>query len=301
MLVIPAYAKLNLALEVVARRSDGWHDIDTLIVPIDWHDLVGVEVVNDSDVDGPPAVAVTRSTSPGGDAAAHAIAPHDNLAAKAAALLVGLAPGHQMRLRVWLEKRIPIAGGLGGGSADAAATLRAGARLLARHGVDVDGSDLADAARELGSDVPALLERHAVRATGRGEHVSRVTIRTLDCVVVFVAPSFTHDVYAAVLRDECRDTGRITRLAGALAAGSGLDDELLGSALEAAAFRINPELASGAARLRSALPDVAWHMTGSGGAFFAMARDPVHAAALAGTARTAGFASRACRTMRGSG
>ena len=301
MLVIPAYAKLNLALEVVARRADGWHDIDTLIVPIDWHDLVGVEVVDDAGVDASPALAITESTSRRRDDAVHAPAPNDNLAARAAALITGAVPERPMRIRVWLDKRIPVAAGLGGGSADAAATLRAGAQLLARHGVDVDGVDLLAAARKLGSDVPALLETHTVRATGRGEHISRMAMRTLHCAVVFVAPSFTRDVYEAVLPEECRDTGRMERLTAMLAAELPPDDTLMGSALEPAAFRVNTELADGAGRLRSALPDVRWHMTGSGGGFFAMARDPAHATALAGAARTAGFVARACRTVHGWG
>lgn len=296
MLVIPAYAKVNLALDVTARRADGWHDIDTLIVPIDWHDLVGIDVVATGG-DGTPALTVTGSISLDGEGALRDLQSDRNLAARATALIAAAPPGNRMNFRLWLHKRIPLAAGLGGGSADAAAALRATARLLARHPAGFGGIDLVAAARELGSDVPALLETRAVRAVGRGENVSPVAVDTLNLAVVFVAPSLTRDTYAATLPEERGDTGRVERLTAMLAAGSPPDASLLGSALEPAACRINPELASGVARLRTGLPDVTWHMTGSGGAMFAMARDHAHANKLAGAARAKGFVARACRTV----
>jgi len=295
VLVIPAYAKLNLALDVTARRADGWHDIDTLIVPIDWHDLVGVEMVIGHD--GPPAVNVTGSTSRADDSAVDTLGSDSNLAVRAAALVADAMPERRINFRLWLDKRIPIAAGLGGGSADAAATLRAAARLVAHHGGDAGRVDMIAAARALGSDVPALLATGAVRATGRGENITAVAFNTLWFAVVFVAPSLTRDVYAAMLAEERIDTGRVQRLIATLAAASPLDTALLGSALEPAACRVNPALASATARLRSRLPDVAWHMTGSGGALFSVARDLDHATELAGAARAIGFTARACRSV----
>src|SRR5207247_1589324 len=111
-------AKLNLALAVVARREDGWHDIDSVLAPIDWHDLIGVELR------AAPAVAVRLRLS--GPAAAGVPAGEDNLAVRAAHALAAAART-PLDVSVWLDKRVPHGAGLGGGSADAAAVLAAGA------------------------------------------------------------------------------------------------------------------------------------------------------------------------------
>src|SRR5205823_6143781 len=83
MLITPAYAKLNLALAVVARREDGWHDIDSVLAPIDWHDLIGVEI------GAAEAVAVSLRLS--GPAASGVPAGSDNLSVRAAHALSAAA------------------------------------------------------------------------------------------------------------------------------------------------------------------------------------------------------------------
>src|SRR5205807_10418964 len=101
VLVVPAYAKLNLALEVVRRRGDGWHEIASVVVIIDWHDLVGLSVAHPAGggtavslrLDGPEAPAVPD----GGD----------NLAKRAAAALLALTGRDDHTLDIWLDKRIP--------------------------------------------------------------------------------------------------------------------------------------------------------------------------------------------------
>jgi 4-diphosphocytidyl-2C-methyl-D-erythritol kinase len=86
-------------------------------------------------------------------------------------------------------------------------------------------------------------------------------------------------------------------LAGLLAQGRPVEAELLGSDLEAAACRAHPELAAGLLRLRDALPATAWHLTGSGGAVFALAAGRGEAEAVAARTRDLGFTARACRTV----
>src|ERR1700722_10026200 len=163
--VVPAYAKLNLSLSVVGRRADGYHDIDSILVPIDWHDLVGVGVTFatagrvDLEVTGPAAAGV-----PLGDS---------NLTVRAARALEALA-GRPLDVRLWLDKAVPHGAGLGGGSADAAAVLRAGVAGLATLGIAIDGELLATAALAIGSDVPALLDLAAHRVRGRGEWLAPV-------------------------------------------------------------------------------------------------------------------------------
>ena len=154
-----AYAKVNLILRVGQRRGD-LHELCSLFASIDLHDTVEVEeassdTVECAGVEGP------------------------NLASAAVAALreqIELPP-----LRVRIEKRIPVAAGLGGGSADAAAVLRAGNQLA---GSPLTSDELRATAARLGSDVPSQVEpRHAV-VSGTGERVERAELPPLDIVLV---------------------------------------------------------------------------------------------------------------------
>ena len=286
--VVPAYAKLNLSLGVVARRPDGWHDIDSVLVPVDWHDLVGLSVeLADSDklsltVDGPAAAGV-----PTGDG---------NLTVRAAQALRQLAD-RPLAIRVWLSKVVPHGAGLGGGSADAAAVLRAGAATLAGLGVAIEPGRVAAAALGVGSDVPALLSLSAQRVRGRGDRLEAIRIPALHLAIASTTPSSTADTYAAVAPDEIGDDGRSERLARLFSLGQALQPELLGSALEPAACRANPALADALLRARQVIAGVDWYLTGSGGAVFTVTSRRDQAEGLALTMRAAGFNARACRTV----
>ncbi len=286
--IVPAYAKLNLSLSVVARRGDGWHDIDSVLVPVDWHDLVGL-TMSPADLDsitltvsGPAAEGV-----PDGDA---------NLTVRAARALQSLA-GRPLAIRIWLCKAVPHGAGLGGGSADAAAVLRTGVEMLRPLGVDVDPVRAAAVALEVGSDVPALLVVRAQRVQGRGDRLQPLATPSLHVAIASTVPSATADTYAALLPEELDDDGRSARLASLLELGVRPDTHLMGSALEAAACRANPALATALRRAREVLPAHDWHLTGSGGAVFAVAADRHEAELLASEMRRAGFRARACRTI----
>ena len=286
--IVPAYAKLNLSLAVVARRPDGWHDIDSVLMPVDWHDLVGLTVeLADADavyltVDGPAADGVPAGAS--------------NLTVRAAQALRALAD-RPLAMRVWLSKIVPHGAGLGGGSADAAAVLRSGIAQLANLGVMIEPDRVAAAALGVGSDVPALLSLTGQRVRGRGDHIEALTIPTLHLAIVSTTPSSTSDTYAAVVPDEIRDDGRSAQLARLLSDGHAPAPELLGSALEPAACRANPALADALRRARRVVAGVDWYLTGSGGAVFTVASGRDEAERLAVTMRDAGFNSRACRTV----
>lgn len=286
--VVPAYAKLNLSLEVVARRADGWHDIDSVLVPIDWHDLVGLSVeLAGTDrlalnVDGPAADGVPDGES--------------NLTARAAQALRELA-GRPLAIRVWLSKSVPHGAGLGGGSADAAAVLRAGIVRLAELGTAVDSDRAASLALAIGSDVPALLSMSAQRVRGRGDRLEPVRTPQLHLAIAATTPSSTADTYAAVAPGEILDDGRSARLARLLDAGQAPEPSLMGSALEPAACRVNPVLADALRRARQVIDGVDWYLTGSGGAVFAVTPDHAAAERLAVAMRRAGYTARACRTV----
>lgn len=152
---VPAYAKLNLYLHVIGRRADGYHELDSLVAFADLADEVTV-----SRGDG-------LSLELGGRFAADAGSAEHNLAMRAATMLASAA-GVSAGARIRLIKNIPAAAGLGGGSADAAATLRALMQLwrIATHEID-----LAALALELGADVPVCLSDRPSFVGGMGERI----------------------------------------------------------------------------------------------------------------------------------
>lgn len=155
MLTEIARAKLNLALHVRARRPDGYHELETLFAFVEQGDVLRV---------GPADRARFRLTGP---FAAALAGEGDNLVTRAAARFAEAFGGGAHAIE--LEKHLPVASGIGGGSADAAATLRALAML---HGVAPDEPRLFAIADALGSDVPACLLGRTAIGKGRGERLT---------------------------------------------------------------------------------------------------------------------------------
>ncbi len=164
---VAAPAKINLSLEILRRRDDGFHDVATVLQTIDLADELAFtpasEIVVEGDTEGIPL--------------------EENLVYRAARLLqnhLGETPG----ARIHLNKRIPLAAGLGGGSADAAATLVGLCRLWER---DLRRGELATLAAKLGSDVPFFLYGGTALAEGRGERITPLPpLRHAD--IVLLAP-----------------------------------------------------------------------------------------------------------------
>ena len=156
---------------------------------------------------------------------------------------------------------------------------------------------LASAAQASGSDVPAVLTGGAVFVAGRGEHIEPLPAPALHLAVAIAGRASTASVYAASDPAEHGDEGRARRVAEALRTGRALDDSDLGSALEPAARRTAVGLAERLDALRAATPTHHWHLTGSGGAAFALAADRQSAQRLAAAARGTGLPARACRTV----
>ncbi len=151
-----APAKINLGLHVLRRRSDGYHDIETVFIRIPWADHLRVKPSSDL------RLTCTDPSLPVDDR---------NLVMKAAGLLrsrFGVSSG----AAIHLEKRVPFGAGLGGGSSDAAAALRA---LSSLWNLPVAPADLHEMALALGSDVPFFLNGPAAYATGRGERLAPLT------------------------------------------------------------------------------------------------------------------------------
>jgi len=287
MLIQPSYAKINLALDVVARRPDGWHELESILVPIDWHDLVAVRVR--------PSESSSATLRLTGEVPPDLPDDDTNLALRAVARLSELARV-PLAAEIWVDKRVPVEAGLGGGSSNAATVLRSGAAQLAALGVHIDHDALTRAAMQIGSDVPALLAGGAQRVRGLGERLEPLTIRERHLAVAVAGASSTAASYSALQPSEITESGRIARVASALREG-GLRDDDLGSALEAGARRAAPLLAQSIERLRALTPARRWHLTGSGGALFCVAQDTTDAASVAARVREHGFASRACHTV----
>jgi 4-diphosphocytidyl-2-C-methyl-D-erythritol kinase len=209
---MPAHAKLNVFLRVLERRDDGYHDIETLLLPISLADHVTVERSDEL------TLSLERTAAEG------VPTEETNLALRAArALAAGGDP--TLGAHITIEKRIPVAAGLGGGSADAAATLLL---LDDLWGTGMGRDGLVRFAAEVGSDVPALLLGEPAYVRGRGEIVEPVLLQTTTWVVKpFAFGVSSTDAYA--WWDEAAATGPDP---GALiAAAEAGNDALLGSAL----------------------------------------------------------------------
>jgi 4-diphosphocytidyl-2-C-methyl-D-erythritol kinase len=157
MLTEIARAKLNLALHVRARRPDGYHELETLFAFVEFGDVLRI---------APAEAPAFRITGPFAD---KLTGEGDNLATRAADRFAEALGGGAHAIE--LEKHLPVASGIGGGSADAAATLRALAKL---HGVALDDPRLFAIADALGSDVPACLLGETAIGKGRGEQLQPV-------------------------------------------------------------------------------------------------------------------------------
>jgi 4-diphosphocytidyl-2-C-methyl-D-erythritol kinase len=154
-----APAKINLYLHILGRRPDGFHELETLMVPISLGDTLEIDLI-------PAGVEFSCSDPELADA-------QDNLATRAARLfLEEFKP--KGGVRIHLEKAVPVGAGLGGGSSDAAAVLLA---LRQLHGLDCTDTKLAELAARLGSDIPFFIYRQPALCRGRGEIVEPVSLK----------------------------------------------------------------------------------------------------------------------------
>lgn len=152
-LIVPAHAKINLGLYVLGKRSDGYHDIWTIFQELEFHDTLYFRKHADKLL-----ITTDHPSLPVGE---------NNLVWQAVRLLSRRTSCPE-NVAIHLEKRIPLGAGLGGGSSNAAATLR-GMNRLFQLGLPLN--ELAALAAELGSDVPFFLHGGTALATGRGENI----------------------------------------------------------------------------------------------------------------------------------
>lgn len=160
---IQAYAKINLTLEVLGMRPDGYHDLRSVVQPVTLADEIDIEPTDGG--------TIRVETISDGSVPIEALSgPAENNLAWKAADALRKATGVRKGAAIRILKKIPLGGGLGGGSADAAATLNA---LNGLWGTGLAKEELAEIGATVGSDVPALVIGGTVLMEGRGERVSR--------------------------------------------------------------------------------------------------------------------------------
>jgi 4-diphosphocytidyl-2-C-methyl-D-erythritol kinase len=263
-----ASAKLNVFLRVLDRREDGYHELESLVLPITLADRVRVR-----QTDG------LRVTVKGAARLAGAVPAGGLNLALVAALALGDVCERSGGAEIEITKRIPVAGGLGGGSADAAATLLA---LNELWGCRLDPATLADVGARVGSDVPAMLAGGPVLMYGRGELIAPATVARLWWVIVsFDFGVRSPDAYRWWDEDGAPSGPDPEPLLDAAEAGDvGVLGPLLFNDLEPPVFARHPEVGEAKARLleAGALGAV---MSGSGSSVAGLARDEAHAKEIA--------------------
>lgn len=280
-----APAKVNLYLHVGPPGADGFHPLESLMVFADVGDQVSLSP-------GPgPALGLTGPFAAGLDAGG-------NLVLQAARTLSARLGREGPAPALVLDKRLPVAAGLGGGSADAAATLRL---LNGAWAGGLSGRDLEVLAADLGSDVPACVRSRPVTARGRGDILSQAP-GTPELPAVLVNPGVacpTGAVYRAF--DAAGRFGDLSPPPGPPPAtdAAGFVPWLAGlrNDLEAPAIAVAPAIATVLERLRTAPETLLARLSGSGATCFALCRDAPAAARLAEvlSAEHPGWWVRACR------
>jgi 4-diphosphocytidyl-2-C-methyl-D-erythritol kinase len=254
--VVRAPAKVNLFLEVLGKRTDGYHEIATLMVAVSLEDTLVFREEASSAIHL-RCDHTELSTGP------------ENLIVRAAELLRERS-GCRRGAGIELTKRIPLSAGLAGGSTDAAATLAGLNRLWQLGWTD---AELAGLGAELGSDVPFFFSPPAAWCTGRGEKIEPVKLGT-PLHFVLVCPTrglSTAEVYrnAAVPERPVSGTELCEAVRGGDVASTG---RLLHNRLQGAAERLCPEVAQWCRRLTELEP-AGVLMSGSGSSVFALCRD----------------------------
>lgn len=178
-ITLPSPAKLNLFLHIVGRRPDGYHELQTLFQFLDYGDDITLSLTPEQ-----PGIRLERPVS--------GVADEDNLVIRAARALAKKASGELPGVTIGITKRLPMGGGLGGGSSNAATTLL-GLNHLWKLGLGLD--DLAQTGLTLGADVPVFVRGHAAFGEGVGEKLT---------------PAFPPEDWFVVLKPACNiNTGKI--------------------------------------------------------------------------------------------
>ena len=255
---VKSFAKINISLRVVSKREDGYHELDSLMLPIELHDSIIISTLQNS-YDN----FVTVDDFSNG-------LIHYNLASTGINALAKKY-GFSTKFRVYIHKVIPMQAGLGGGSSNAAFTMKAVCQMLKLNPTD---EELMELAAPFGADIPFFIKCEPSRAKGIGEILEPIEVRN-NYYCLIVKPSSgcsTKEVFAIADKSEYKPVD-IDTVVRALKEG---DDDLLadsiGNSLEDSAISLVPEIA----QIKEALKAIGLKivlMSGSGSSVFALSTD----------------------------
>ena len=278
-LQVPAFAKINLTLEIIGRRSDGYHDVATILQSIDLADTLTIE----------PAGSLTvECDNPDLDG-------QRNLIWRAAAALADHA-GIRPNAHLHLTKRIPVAAGLGGGSTDAASALRG---LNDLWQLQMSRVELAKVAAGIGSDVPFCIDGGTALATGRGDQLIPLPPLPPHDVLLVVPretlESKTPTLFAALEPGDFSD-GSYTQRISSTITDTSITSGQCRNAFERAALEIFPGLSDvwhGVAGLVKHAP----RLSGAGPSFFSLPSTEIEYTAVQSALRNTGATAYLVRTI----
>lgn len=255
-----SYAKINIALNITKIRDDGYHELDMVMVPLKLHDSVQI-----SELKGKKDNFVVMddfSIKLG----------HTNIAETSLNAVLKKHKIKDKKFLVFIHKLIPVQAGMGGGSSNAAATMKVANKFLK---LNMSNEELLELAKPIGSDVPFFVESKPARCRGKGEIAEPISIKN-NYYVVLVKPEegcSTKEVYAKFDTMPKYNPANINNVIKALAEG---DDDLLeksmGNSLEEVAYELVPEVKVIVDKLRAKGLKLVM-MTGSGSAVFGLSTD----------------------------
>ena len=255
-----SYAKINIALNITKIREDGYHELDMIMVPLKLHDSVQI-----SELKGKKDNFVVMddfSIKLG----------HTNIAEVALRTVLTKAGVDNKKFLVFIHKLIPVQAGMGGGSSNAAATMKVTNTFLK---LNISQEELLEMSKPIGSDVPFFIECKPARCKGKGEKLEPITIKN-DYHVLIVKPEdgcSTKEVYAKFDEHPHYNAADINNVIKALEEG---DDDLLeksmGNSLQVVASELVPEIKVIIDKLKAKGLRLVM-MTGSGSSVFALSTD----------------------------
>ena len=270
---LKAPAKVNLFLEILGKRDDGYHEIETIMQEIDLADNLQFE-----ETQGGVRLECNNKNIP---------INQDNLVCKAANLILKEC-GIKKGVLISLEKNIPVGAGLGGGSSDAAATLKA---LNSLWGVGLNDGELMEFAAKLGSDIPFFINGKTSLCCGRGEVISPVQVGIrMDYLILFPRVHIsTETIYKNLKIDLTKKRKDVSFFLDALKHSEVIGiSKLLFNRLEEVIFATYPDLL----QVKSALESFDFcglSISGSGSAFFGLCNDRHQAEAIKSKVESSGM------------